>query len=409
MEDKDVLRYVINGFELIPAKQGFTNAYTTKNGKATHSLSQEINARIKKNFPHSRIRTAFERTYHTINFYRLMQESFANRATNLLLELLEAFTSFNVRSFRGDSHKKRTHLFVNTIEKRQPISLTKKGDTMLVESVELTKKGGDVKTYHADSKADMEALRADLPELNSGDKLYLIEDNSKKHSITSISKTAEFGGKGKGFQRGAGIEGKQLASINSALNEQVITMNVTDSQTQKTHTYNHVNGFHQITGNKKADFKFTGDSDIFVQHKDIQHQQLAGVKRGALSKTETVRLFVEKVEKQVNANGPLIEPIMEVITDPNEQLLAIYGTTNGTFSVDAVEIYCIGDMNLEGEGDTKQLIADKILVYPTIPNDDSIILAATYRAGRNIKTINGSIPDTRIGVYFRSSLGSLKS
>ena len=100
---------------------------------------------------------------------------------------------------------------------------------------------------------------------------------------------------------------------------------------------------------------------------------------------------------------------MEVITDPNEQLLAMYGTTNGTFSVDAVEIYCIGDMNLEGEGDTKQLIADKILVYPTIPNDDSIILAATYRAGRNIKTINGSIPDTRIGVYFRSSLGSLKS
>ena len=303
MEDKDVLRYVIKGFDLVPARQGFTNAYTTKNGKATHSLSQEINARIKKNFPHSRIRTAFERTYHTINFYRLMQESFADKATNLLLELLEAFTSLNVRSFRGDSHKKRTDLFVDTIESKVPIPLTKEGDSILVSSVELKKKGEDVKTYHADNKAEMDDLRTDLPELNSGDKLYLIDTKDKKHSITSVSKTTEFGGKGKGFQRGAGIEEKQLANINSALNDQVITMEVVDSQTKETHTYTHVNGFHQITGNKKADFKFTGDKTIFIQHKDIQHQQLAGVKRGALSNTEIVRLFTEKVKKQVETNG----------------------------------------------------------------------------------------------------------
>ncbi len=50
MDDKQVLRYVINGFELIPAKFGFSNAYTTKNGKATPNLSKEINDRIKKKY-----------------------------------------------------------------------------------------------------------------------------------------------------------------------------------------------------------------------------------------------------------------------------------------------------------------------------------------------------------------------
>jgi len=70
MEDKEVLRYVINGFELIPAKQGFSGAYVTKNGKATSHLANEINARIEANFPHSNIRTRFERNYKTINFYR---------------------------------------------------------------------------------------------------------------------------------------------------------------------------------------------------------------------------------------------------------------------------------------------------------------------------------------------------
>jgi hypothetical protein len=70
MEDKDVLRYVINGFKLIPARQGFSGAYVTKTGKATPHLADEINTRIKTNFPNSNIRTRFERNYKTVNFYR---------------------------------------------------------------------------------------------------------------------------------------------------------------------------------------------------------------------------------------------------------------------------------------------------------------------------------------------------
>ena len=70
MEDKQVLSYVIKGFELQPAKQGFSNAYVTKNGKATRKLASDINKRIETNFPNTTIRVAFEGIYGTINFYR---------------------------------------------------------------------------------------------------------------------------------------------------------------------------------------------------------------------------------------------------------------------------------------------------------------------------------------------------
>jgi len=84
MDEKEVLRYVINGFELIPAKFGFSNSYTTKTGKATKELSKIINDRIKKNFPQTRIKTSFDPIYKTINFHRSMLE---NRIR--LVDLLE--------------------------------------------------------------------------------------------------------------------------------------------------------------------------------------------------------------------------------------------------------------------------------------------------------------------------------
>ena len=124
MEDKEVLRYVIDGFKLIPAKHGFANSYVTKTGKASDTLSKAINARIKKNFPNSNIRTRVERNYHTLNFYRHMQESFADKATNLLLELLEARSSSPTRIARdklvkSDSRLRRAstsnRIFSNTV------------------------------------------------------------------------------------------------------------------------------------------------------------------------------------------------------------------------------------------------------------------------------------------------------
>jgi hypothetical protein len=75
MDDKEILRRVIQGFQLIPAKRGFGHPYVTKTGAATPDLSKRINAWIKQNFPQSNIITSHEGVYKTINFRRAMNEN----------------------------------------------------------------------------------------------------------------------------------------------------------------------------------------------------------------------------------------------------------------------------------------------------------------------------------------------
>lgn len=75
MDDKEILRIVIQGFQLVPAKQGFGHPYVTKTGAATPDLSKRINAWIKQNFPQSNIITSYEGVYKTLNFRRAMNET----------------------------------------------------------------------------------------------------------------------------------------------------------------------------------------------------------------------------------------------------------------------------------------------------------------------------------------------
>lgn len=74
MDDKEILRRVIQGFQLTPAKRGFGHPYVTKTGAATPDLSKRINTWIKQNFPQSNIITSYEGVYKTINFRRDMNE-----------------------------------------------------------------------------------------------------------------------------------------------------------------------------------------------------------------------------------------------------------------------------------------------------------------------------------------------
>ncbi len=346
---------------------------------------------------------------------------------HLLLEYLirqilseEGFTSLNVRSFRGASHTDRTDKFVDALDATKegggtPLTLAKGDKKVVVDKVEILwkkpKEGVEAEQeYFTNSKEDMARLKADLPELQSGDKLSLFA-GSKQYPISAVAKTTEFGGRGKGNIAGDAIEAKQEATIKAKLQGKTITLLVPGAD-DDIHTFNNVNGFERISGNKKADFKFTttDGKNIYVQHKDPKHQQLAGVVRGALSKDKQVLAFVNKVYDEVEANGPLKKRIIEPITEKPEQLLAMYGTANRSFSDAAVQMYCIGDMDLEDLGDNQmKLVATKIYVYPELPTADPIVLAATYRSGRNHKASKGIIPDTRIGLYFQSSLGGSNS
>jgi hypothetical protein len=74
MDDKEILRRVIKGFELIPARQGFGHPYVTKSGAATPDLAKRINVWIKQNFPQSNIIASYEGVYKTINFRRAVNE-----------------------------------------------------------------------------------------------------------------------------------------------------------------------------------------------------------------------------------------------------------------------------------------------------------------------------------------------
>ena len=75
MDDKEILRRVIQGFNLVPAKEGFGHPYVTKTGAATPDLAKHITAWIKQNFPQSNIIASYEGVYKVINFRRVMNET----------------------------------------------------------------------------------------------------------------------------------------------------------------------------------------------------------------------------------------------------------------------------------------------------------------------------------------------
>jgi hypothetical protein len=70
IDDKEVLRRTIQGFELIPAKYGFGHPYVTKNGKATSDLATRINTWIQGEFNGSSIKVKYDPTYKALNFFK---------------------------------------------------------------------------------------------------------------------------------------------------------------------------------------------------------------------------------------------------------------------------------------------------------------------------------------------------
>jgi hypothetical protein len=98
MEDKEILRRILQGFKLIPAK--FPLTYTTTAGKATPDFAKRINAWIQTNFPNSLIRVAYDATHGILKFYRRMHEHLVIEriVRTKLKELLEALPSEKTRT-----------------------------------------------------------------------------------------------------------------------------------------------------------------------------------------------------------------------------------------------------------------------------------------------------------------------
>ena len=382
MEDKEVLRYVINGFELVPAKHGFANSYVTKNGKASTTLVKDINARIKKNFPNSKIRTRLERNYYTINFYRLMQESLAAKAADLLLELLEA----------------RSLSATNTARKK---IIDKKGDLKITPGNKLDR------VYAPDVTSDqfkelLSSLFADVTEVPAKDteggsksskfSTFKFKDGENEVSIVLAE----------GVKAGEEEETKEVTDLQSQITEkggkEGITIRVGDID------YHDITTVGKAKNNKKADFWLGSDDKkvVFIQHKSLTHQQMAGIAKEPYSKFPEVQQFIEAVRTKVGQQGPLKQPVWRSIQSEDLKRLAAYGTTKGSFtnSEDAVQLYCVGPLKLIPTNDGKFTIgANEAYTYPEIPTGKNTpYLMATFRNDRN----QAGISKTRLGIYPQS-------
>lgn len=431
MDKKEVLRYVINGFELIPAKFGFSNSYTTKTGKATKELSNIINDRIKKNFPQTRIKTSFDPIYKTINFYRAMMEHLVMENIIRLLLSEAEYTSLGIGSFRGSSHTGRTDKFVDYLANNTPIPL-KKGESVTIEKVQIIKKaakeakGNDSKkeknndpeergtTYQVNNSSDMEALKAELPYLGAGDQLFLYDTAKVKHSISTVAKTPELGGKGKGYQRGSQAEATEIVNIQKQIDE----FNKDGEGITIVGVGPNIVSIQPVTGMQKADFKFVnkaGNILGYIQHKSPKHQQMAGVGRKPFTEFKEVQEFAQKIYDlvQKSPDKRLEKPEYSTIQDPELKRLAVYGEQEE--GPRGVQFYCIGPMELKSVSDNSFELTvpkEKGRVYTgnQIPEgDEAPTLVATYRAGRNQKVPGTKlvIPDIRLGIYPKNYINRL--
>lgn len=262
-------------------------------------------------------------------------------------------------------------------------------------------------------KSAQAANRIFAPDLSTEDiinkikKLYSAEvrviEPKQEGSESSKFPTLEFDVDGntvkivhaKGIVAGAEGEEKQVSSIQNQLQGKSITLRIGKE------TYNDVDGFKKIIGNKKADFAFTskGKDVAFIQHKSLTHQQISGIKKfkkedGTYVYPEMNEL-VQQVRTNVKANGRLASKVVVPITSKGLEELAVYGNPQDKGTPNFVEAYCVGDMQLKEVGNnTYELTAPEMYVYPAVPKDKPILMA-TYRKGRT----QDGIQDVRFGIY----------
>lgn len=331
--------------------------------------------------------------------YRLIFE----HIIRTLLE--EEFTSLNVRSFRG--RENRLKVFLNALKAGTPIPLTS-GESAVIKQIEILKKGAkEPLPAFTDFKSEegIEELKDALRDLNSGDKLYLTDAGDRKHSITAFAKTAELGGKGKGFQRGTEGESLEVSNLQKEIDTkgggEGVTIQVGDE------TYPSIVKVEKVPGFKKADFRLIdskGNAVIFIQHKSPQHQQMSGVGREPVKSFPEVEKFTREVYDlvQKSPNKRLEKPYAKPIQSEELKTYAIYGVIDSKGN--GVQLYSIGTLSLKSVGENKYEIVSTggTYTYPQpLPAEDTPTLVATYRGGRNQKVIGTkqTIPDTRIGIY----------
>ena len=207
----------------------------------------------------------------------------------------------------------------------------------------------------------------------------------------------------KGEQRGSKIESGEVASVQQQIDTLGQGQGVAIRVAGK--TYRDIIKIEKVEGNKKADFQLSNKNraEIFVQHKSPKAQQMAGIARLPYTGYTDVQNFVKDVQNSVNDQDEITKPITKEIADESLKQLAVYGTLDGNFSVDAVQIYCVGNITLvetgEGTGIYEIKGSTDTFTYPRVPTgNNEPVLGATYRLGRN----QAGVKNVRMGIYPKS-------
>ena len=202
-----------------------------------------------------------------------------------------------------------------------------------------------------------------------------------------------------GIVAGAEGEEKQKNSISQELEGKKVTLHVGNS------TYENVDGFKKVGGNKKADFAFTsGNIPVtFIQHKSPSHQQMSGIRKFMktfdTSNYKEINDLIAKTKAKLSTEDQLVGKVAIPIENTDLERLAVYGTNeeHPTFSESVIEAYAIGDLKLDKIGENEyKLTAPTLYTYPQIPEGiNKPTLVATHRKDRN----QAGIRNVRFGIY----------
>ena len=211
------------------------------------------------------------------------------------------------------------------------------------------------------------------------------------------------------------IEERELKYINDLIEVNGNSINIILGET----LYPNITKAVKIPKNKQADFELIGDTNLFIQHKDVTSQQISGIDKyvkeentlnttGELEDNEVekvvkkypeVKEFVEDIRKK-RPNGLEKGDNFSRLISPDLQIKAAYGIGND-FGENKVQVIFFGNISLKEEelkDGTKafRLSSPTYFVYPEqLPDDYEIMISVTYRNNRNQQDIKNA----RFGFY----------
>lgn len=292
--------------------------------------------------------------------YRLIIEHIIRR---ILQE--EEFTNLNVKSFVD--HTDRTKKFVDYLSSYSPITF-RGGEPKKIIRVDILKKGEEKPTEY-NPKDQANELKVILPKLEAGDKLYLVDDKGKAHSITTVSKTADLGGLGKGGS--VKPERKAIAS----LQKQFEGINTPITLTIAGQKIEGVDGVENVTENKKADFAFTVNKKpaIFVSYKPGSNPRSIILYGGITDVKDDpeVQSFIKAVQAKTNSMREDRTGYGAPVTVKAVQEKAIFGFDYGSgFGLNNVQFVIQGDdLQLIGSDNNYTLQAGHIIISGDVPTE----------------------------------------